>query len=233
MYLLLFISRYYKPSVLALPPSLSPTTVDRVHGLKARVIRALHYLYSPWIERVLHSTVQLDSLDGTTTGHNFISLEGATCLRHWYIKTRQGWSFYWTFYRPMGAPAEHLNAVSLLAAPDVSFNREAGLVVLHAAAPGFVQLSQATGLVLVRVGTSGVTGSMFGGSRGHKLQLLFHDKHYARRPAGGQGGLGPGGGGLSGGGAHWSTAVTLDPVLRVDVLHWWHPAYPTNKWAFD
>jgi len=179
------------------------------------VIRALHILYPPYIERV-RSPVQLDSTERIP---RLVNLQGLTCSRHWYVNVKQSWSFYWTFYRPTTGSTHQSSTDLLLSAPDVTFNREIGSVVLQAASPNFVHLPQVTGLVLVNVTTSGGHhgGGVFGCSRGHKLQLVF-DAQYVRKS-------GPVGRGAGAG----STVVSLDPVLQVDVLHWWHPVYPGNK----
>jgi len=220
-------TRYYNPAV-TLPPLLSPQSITRVHGLRGRVVRALHYLYPPYTAR----TSRLANIESypDLTNHSLVSLdslEGAVCYLQWYVRVKQMWHFYWKFTRPGRFSCHHKRgdkAESLLSAPDVSFNKDAGCVVLQAVCPNFVPVPQVTGQVLVKVITSaghGIAGQGVGAmsyARGHRLQLVFNS-HFVRSKQTRN---------FKSHSSDGSTVASVDPVVQVDVIHWWHPMYPIS-----
>jgi len=221
-------NRHYNPSV-NLPLVLSPQSITRVHGLKGRVVRALHYFYPPYVSRTSR-LVHLDSYPDTVS-HSLVSLEcleSAVCCLQWFVRVKQMWHFYWKFSRPGRFTCRQRKddkQESLLSAPDVSYNKDVGCVVLQAICPNFVPLPQSTGQVLLKVMTSaghGITGqgvTAMSYARGHRLQLVFNT-HFVRikQSQNFKNQLTDG-----------SIVSSVDPVVQIDILHWWHPMYPTTS----
>lgn len=203
-----FWSRLYKrfytstPTV-DLPLFLGPSMLERVHGLKGRVVRSLFYFYLPFQNRLRCMAPFENDPD---------CLEGTRCIRMWYQQIKQTWHFYFKFERthsyrcPIFPSRQASSSVdSLRAEVDALHNPEVQNVVLQVVSPSYVLLPEVVGQVLIKTFVS-VGHEM----RAHKLKLVFNPTSVHANKAV-----------LSSG-----TTINIDPATNIHILHWWDPKYP-------
>lgn len=196
--------RHYK-AVPNLPERLQPECMVRLYGLRACVIRALHYTYPPFVNKLKAVT----TFEGDP--HNLTKRQ---CVLMWYQKCKNQWLFFFKLKhstlvlgRGTGGRTRQPDLLEMLG--DVSANQDEGCRVLQVTCLNFVEIPMVMGLSLCSVS---LTVSQ--GMRHHRLQLVFgsgHMCHTAGRPN------------IA---SLDSSTVVLDPVLNVRVLDWWHPMYP-------
>lgn len=197
-----FFNRFYNPGV-DLPNQLQPSMLDRVHGVKNRVVRALFYFYTPFQNRLRCMAPFENDPD---------LLEGTRCVRMWHQQIKNSWHFYFKFERvtppvcPLFPVRNKFRAVdSLRAEANVLYNREENCTVLQVVSPGFILLSDVVGQILIKTFVS-VGHEM----RSHRLKLVFHTNQVRSTKAV-----------LTNG-----TTITMDPVTNIHILRWWDPKYP-------
>ncbi|XP_050411252.1 putative transmembrane protein 183BP isoform X1 [Patella vulgata] len=190
-------TRFYI-SKIKLPKKLQPVCIERIHGLKANVVRALYHFYPPFIER-LTQTVPFES-----EPH---SLVGQRCLLLWYQPVKNYWNFCFKFVKP-GFLHQGKNTLTsqrdiIDHYDDLSYNTEAGCTILQVTCTHFLSVPIVMGMVLNRVFLT-VSGQ---GMRYHTLRLMFDSRYQHQSMNSG-------------------TALVLDPVINVRVIPWWDPKYP-------
>ncbi|XP_063961029.1 putative transmembrane protein 183BP [Lytechinus pictus] len=189
--------RYLNPNTV-LPPYLKPEGIERTHGLCAFVIRALYFLHEPY-------RLSLNKPCPVGEGHaSPEAIKDYTCLYTW-SSGRMGHHF--THFMKLrlcskeGAVVHKGNSFNKdIFAND---NRRECILRVHCESFQDVPSGMIMGLQLLRASVS-VSANM----RYHKVRLEFGRKD--RR-----------------GFCVKSSVimVVLDPVLKVDVLQWWHPQF--------
>lgn len=192
--------RHYK-TVPKLPERLQPECMVRLYGLRACVIRALHYMYPPFVNKVKAITI----FEGEP--HN---LTRRQCILMWYQKYMNQWLFFFKLKqntlmlgRGTGGKIRQPDLLEML--EDVSANQDEGCKVLQVTCLNYVAIPMVMGLSLCSVSLT-----LSQGVRHHRLQLAFGSGHMCY----------PNITSLD------SITVVLDPVVNVRVLDWWHPLYP-------
>ncbi|XP_028302023.1 transmembrane protein 183A [Gouania willdenowi] len=197
--------RHYRLDI-HLPFRLQPDSIDRMHHLRACVIRSLFHLYEPFSLRVSKIPALPESTPTT--------LLNSKCLLFWLQKvsgTRPEtlWEFNFKFRMQQGHSKN--GCAKSLCAPrqykDVHMNPDADCYVLQITTLNFVFTPVVMGMTL-SLFTINVSTDM----RHHRVRLVFQDSPPHRgRKRGDQSG----------------TQVVLDPVHSVRLMDWWHPQYPS------
>ncbi|KAL0127416.1 hypothetical protein PUN28_005603 [Cardiocondyla obscurior] len=190
---------YYK-FVPNLPERLQPQCM-RLHGLRACVIRALHYCYfiRTW---KIESTSYLQSQE-------LYSLEKRKCILMWHKEVKGRWNFYFKL-KEVSKTRNHLlkrnkqhecKKIEFLdTSEDVAVNPEDDCKVLKVCCLRYSMLPPVIGLVLQRA-----TMKLMPGFREQGLELGF---------------------GTSDIPSTLTSHVTLRNVMGLNVLNWWDPTYP-------
>ncbi|KAJ9578673.1 hypothetical protein L9F63_005097 [Diploptera punctata] len=196
--------RHYK-TVPNLPERLQPECMVRLYGLRACVIRALHYTYPPFVNKLKSVTI----FEGDAH-----MLTKRQCVLVWYKKLKNQWLFCFKLKqsnfvigRGSGGTARQPDLLEML--EDISANQDEGCKVLQVTCQNYVAIPMVMGLTLCSVSLT-----LSQGLQSHRLQLVFGSGHMcymAGRP--------------STSSLDCSTIV-LDPVINMRVLDWWHPMYP-------
>ncbi|XP_067121468.1 transmembrane protein 183 [Centruroides vittatus] len=223
--------RYYTPKS-ELPVHLQPTCIERSYRLRACVICALYYVYSPFVKRL------------SRPGDDTDKIVKSSCIAFWYHQQGEKWQFFFKFLKsrpndlhPFG-PGRNLRKHNHYRHPhwslherrnkyydpaaimdDVNANPEEGCCVLRITCPHYIITSPTVmgcKLVDVRVTTSR-------DMHHRRVQLMFTAANYQsfnRIPmhmfgCSQSGGIGE--------------IVEFDPTESVQILDWWHPQYPSNK----
>ncbi|CAL8339682.1 unnamed protein product [Merluccius merluccius] len=188
-----------------LPLRLQPDCIDRMHCLRACVIRSLFLLYEPFSQRFSMVPMLPES---TPT-----SLLNSKCLLFWVKKvsgTRPEalWEFNFKFLKQQGQSKNgHTNSLRLPRQyEDVHANPDSDCYLLQVSTLNFIFTPVVMGMTLTTF-TINVSTDM----RHHRVRLLFQDSPPRRgRKRAEHGGL----------------QVVLDPVHSVRLMDWWHPQYP-------
>lgn len=191
--------KYYK-NIPNLPVQFKPECLIRKYGIRTSVIRALHFMYTPFIEK----SKQIDM----NKKHPNI-LQNKQCLSHWYIKKNKKWIFYFKFKlnNPLSFHRNKNKTNDLIEIlNDIFVNPEEDCCILEVSSTEFTLIQPVIGHTLTSVSLSLAQGLC-----SYRLQLQFGnhlDKFYSPR------------GGVTG------INVVIDPVKEIRVLNWWHPLYP-------
>nr|CAD7262624.1 unnamed protein product [Timema shepardi] len=194
--------RYYR-SVPNLPERLQPECMVRLYGLRTCVIRALHFMYPPFVNKVKAIT---------TFEEDPHVLTKRQCVLMWSKKCKNQWLFFFKLKqsrfvigRGPAIKAKQPDLLEML--EDVSSNHDEGCKVLQVTCLNYISIPVVLGLTLCSVSLTLSQGLRF-----HRLQLLFGSEHscYTLGSSSSLGG----------------SPVVLDPVVNVRVLDWWHPLYP-------
>lgn len=200
-----------------LPVTLRPECIDRLHGLRSRITRALYFMHTPFQDKIRNNVAFNPDPD---------TLRGACCILMWHQQVKSHWHFFLKFVRanknpcimaskrsdsassPASRKAHHRD--SLLDEADIHYNPEENRVILQIVARNFISLPPSVmGQYLSKASVS-----VGHGMRYHKLKMLFSPQPYM----------------LSGGDRHGlaggCTHVVMDPVINAYVLNWWDPKYP-------
>ncbi|KAK6641372.1 hypothetical protein RUM44_013081 [Polyplax serrata] len=188
--------RYYK-WVPNLPQQFLPECMVRRYGLRAHVIRALHFMYPPFIAK-LKSQVLFEGDPHLLTKR--------LCVLAWCQKIKNYWLFYFKL-KQTGLPKSRRGDTAGLRKPgllelleDITANVDDNCKVLKVTCLNYIILPMLSGQVLSSVSLNVGQGMTY-----HKLQLNF--------------GTGPC--------PNMSTqAMILEPVVNVQILDWWHPSFP-------
>ena len=198
----------YPPGDIALPENLQPEFLNKIHGLRTRVIRTLFYTYPPCVQRVQKVLPFEDPPEG---------IVGAKCILMWYQQVKGLWYFNFKFMKNSlekykchlaVRPSKHKGRYSLdRFATDICDNPEDGLVVLQVVCRSFIPVPPVVmGMTLCKTSISVGHGMM-----NHKLKMIFTSQESSiGKPVA-----------LAGG-----TTFSMDPVLNYRVLNWWEPKYP-------
>lgn len=185
-----------------LPEQLQPECLVRKYSLRTSVIRALYFMYTPFIDRI--KAKQEQHPDKVTKRE---------CILMWHEKKKSHWFYYFKMKERNTNVLPHTRRKVEKHRPDlleilddVSANQDEYCQVLQVTCKDFIPVPPVLGLTLTSV--------MFTLSSGfihHKLQLGFNTgvQSCLRTTDGGTG-----------------VSVILDPVINVKVLDWWHPLYP-------
>ncbi|CAH0558729.1 unnamed protein product [Brassicogethes aeneus] len=184
-----------------LPELLQPECLVRKYSLRTSVIRSLHYMYIPFINRMKNIS---DSHPDKVTKRE--------CILMWHEKKKQNW-FYYFKMKEKPLLSLHSRRTSEMYQPDlleilddIYANQDENCQILQITCKHFIPVQPVLGLTLTSVHFSLSSGFLH-----YKLQLGFSSgiQSYTKTTDG-------------------STDVTviLDPVINVKVLDWWHPLYP-------
>ena len=184
--------------------------MERVHGLRSRVIRYLFHVHPVFVERFrTHVPFERDP----------DILHGCSCSLMWYHKQRTKWLFHFKFLKPnqskcsliSGKGAQSKN-YRLSADDDIHVNDQEGSYIMQVICPDFVSLPSTMGLVLTKAAIS-----VSQGMRHHKVRLHFDQTFSVDDSSRGSSDI----------------SLVIDPVLNLYVLPWWHPRYtellPSNN----
>ncbi|XP_071511923.1 transmembrane protein 183-like [Diadema antillarum] len=187
-----------------LPSYLRPSSVKRVAGLRATVIKALYHTHEPY-------KTALNNL--SPVGDGKYSPEAATnytCLYTWWSRGRLGGHFtHFLKMRDCAKPCKIPAGTMGHSQPALHENPDGRdcIMRIHCASFQDVPLARIMGLQLVR--SSVCVGADM---RYHRLKLVFG--RLDRRGTGVPSSL---------------VTVSLDPVIRMEVLHWWHPQFSESS----
>ncbi|XP_021936497.1 transmembrane protein 183 isoform X2 [Zootermopsis nevadensis] len=196
--------RHYKTTP-NLPERLQPECMVRLYGLRACVIRALHYTYPPFVNKLKAVT----TFEGEP--HDLIKRQ---CTLMWHQKCLFHWQFFFKFKqsslvlgRGTGRRAQKPDLLEML--EDVSANQDEGCKVLQVTCLNYVAIPMVMGLSLCSVSLT-----MSQGMRHYRLQMSFGSGHMCYTV------------GKPNISSLDCSTVVLDPVVNIRVLDWWHPMYP-------
>ncbi|XP_059175552.1 putative transmembrane protein 183BP isoform X2 [Physella acuta] len=189
--------RYYSKGKEGLPDAVKPHSMEKLHGLRARVIRAMFYLYPPLI-----STVQIK---GPMEDEPY-SLKGHRCLLAWHQPAPKGWLFCFKFQKPSfqsltSRPSSKIDLYHGF--NDLFYNPEEGCSVLQVTCCHFASISTVMGLLLNQVYITLSTGFHH-----HRLRLHFDSRITTNNHAASE------------------MVVVLDDVISIKLVQWWYPGYP-------
>ncbi|XP_064634610.1 putative transmembrane protein 183BP isoform X2 [Lineus longissimus] len=206
--------RHYDSS-LKLPPQLERTSMERLQGLRARVIRALQVMHPPFIERYRAL--------GQPFEDDIYGVEGYRCTAMWYKKIKNYWNFCFRLKRAtsqcdllaqiskngnQNSPGRGLNRHDLINGfNNIHDNQEEGCCIMKVTCKDYVSFPVIMGMVLNKVYLN-VSQNM----RFHRLRLVF-DTHRVKDIKQ----------------CCTGTTVVLDPVLNAKILQWWDPHFPTSE----
>lgn len=193
-----------------LPLRLQPDSVDKMHCLRARVIRSLFHLYEPFDLRVS----KIPALPESTP----TALVNSKCLLFWVRKvtgTRSEalWEFNFKFVKEevRGKNGCTKSLRRPIQYEDVHANPDSDCYILQVTTLNFIFTPVVMGMTLTLF-TINVSTDM----RHHRVRLVFQDSPLHRgKKRGDQGG----------------TQVVLDPVQSVKLMDWWHPQYPSSPYT--
>nr|XP_012154558.1 PREDICTED: transmembrane protein 183-like isoform X2 [Megachile rotundata] len=190
---------YYK-FIPGLPERLQPHCMVRTHGLRACVIRTLHYTYF-----ALKREVDDISYLRQDEPHSLVKRR---CCLMWHKEGKMRWYFYFKLKeipKSTGSlkrkPQMNVKKTDFLEMlEDVAVNPEEGCKVLRVTCLKYSMLPPVIGLVL-----QSVSMTLMPGFKDHRLQLGF---------------------GTSDIPSTLTNQVILNDVVNCQILDWWHPLYP-------
>ncbi|RUS76769.1 hypothetical protein EGW08_015476, partial [Elysia chlorotica] len=144
-------ARYYKDK-LGLADYAKPTSMERLHGLRARVIRSLFVLH-PKLSTWVQSKGPMEDEPHSLKGHR--------CLVMWHQPGPKGWQFCFKFQKPALEPLSSRLASKLdvyHGFNDLHYNPEEGCSVLQVTCCHFSSDAAVMGLLLTQVYVTLSTG---------------------------------------------------------------------------
>ena len=199
-YIISFIYRFYRDSK-ELPVELKRENLECIHGLRARVVKTLFYLYPPLVSRS-HTSVPFENEPHILIGHR--------CLLTWHKRVKNVWTFCFKFRKGDQLDRDSNSRRGMMSKEfkawhqDLFYNPDNYCRILEVTCSNFNSIPVVMGLILNKVYLN--LGSSM---RYHKLRLIF-DTHLKMTGAKNETGM---------------FEVVLDPVLEVRVYPWWHPKY--------
>lgn len=185
-----------------LPADLKPHSIERIHGLRARCIRALYFL-SPVLSERVQPKGPFDA-----DPHSLI---GYRCLLVWHQPSQGKWHFCFKLQKP----SLHLQTCNTRPAyledirkgyNNLFYNPEEGCCVLQVTSSHFASTSpHVMGQLL-----SAVHMSLSHGFRHQRLRLSFDSTRVSETQS-------P---------VSHDLECVLDPAMAVRIYHWWDPNYP-------
>ncbi|XP_059723958.1 transmembrane protein 183A isoform X2 [Haemorhous mexicanus] len=193
-----------------LPLRLRPESMEKLHCLRACVIRSLFHMYEPFAARLSRNPAIPDSTPST--------LKNSRCLLFWCKKivgNRQEamWEFNFKFKKQ--SPRFKSKCCKGLQPPiqyeEVHTNPDQDCCLLQITTFNFIFVPIVMGMTFTLFSIS-VSTDM----RHHRVRLVFQDTpvRNGKKPRMEQG-----------------VQVVLDPVHSVRLLDWWHPQYPFSPKA--
>ncbi|KAM6333276.1 transmembrane protein 183A isoform 1-T1 [Alca torda] len=193
-----------------LPLRLRPESMEKLHCLRACVIRSLYHMYEPFASRVSRNPAIPDSTPST--------LKNSRCLLFWCKKiegNRQEvmWEFNFKFKKQ--SPRFKSKCCKGLQPPiqyeEVHTNPDQDCCLLQITTFNFIFVPIVMGMTFTLF-TINVSTDM----RHHRVRLVFQDApiRNGKKPRLEQG-----------------VQVVLDPAHSVRLLDWWHPQYPFSPKA--
>ncbi|GAB1608622.1 transmembrane protein 183-like [Argonauta hians] len=186
-----------------LPRNLMPFNLECVHGLRARVIRSLHYTYPPLLNKTIKFSV--DNIPN--------HLEGQRCILFWQTQMpdNQTWNFYFKFKKDSSLSSRLNHSTKrndlLNGYNDMFHNPENDCTVLLIICKNYTFVPVVMGYVLKKLSVS-VSSSLCA----HRMKLSFHSHLFSNSNC--RGGSG-------------EELITLDPVISWQCMAWWHRNYPS------
>ncbi|XP_057702855.1 transmembrane protein 183A isoform X1 [Corythoichthys intestinalis] len=191
-----------------LPLRLQPDRIDRMCGLRARVIRSLFHMYEPFVSRV-SAIPTLPEATPTTLLNSKCVLFGVKKVAG--TRPEGLWEFSFKFVKQQGNPRN--GCAKSLPVPkqyeDVHTNSDSDCYMLQVSTFNFIFTPVVMGMTLTLF-TINVSTDM----RHHRVRLVFQDSPVRRGKKRGD---------------HVGTQVVLDPVHSVRLVDWWHPHYPSTS----
>ncbi|XP_015118281.1 transmembrane protein 183 isoform X2 [Diachasma alloeum] len=191
--------RFYK-NTGNLPERLTPACMVRPYGLRACVIRTLHFTYFSSADRIGQNPYS-----GQEEPHSLIKRR---CCLMWHKKGETRWYFYFKLKEMNTSRAvkkritwdddQRSDLTEML--EDVSINSEEGCRILRVACLKYSMVPLVIGLILQTVKLD-----LSPGFDHHRLQLSFGTSFIPKTP---------------------TQVVVLSGVVDCKVLDWWHPCYP-------
>ncbi|XP_011311828.1 transmembrane protein 183B [Fopius arisanus] len=188
--------RFYK-NTGSLPERLTPACMVRPYGLRACVIRTLHFTY--------FSSIGRNTYSGQEEPHSLVKRQ---CSLMWNKKGETRWYFYFklkeinnsrvTKPKIHWADDQRSDITEML--EDVSVNSEKGCRILRVTCLKYSLVPLVIGLVLQTVKLD-----LSPSFDHHRLQLSFGTSFIPKIP---------------------TQVVILSGVVDCKVLDWWHPCYP-------
>ncbi|KAJ8299805.1 hypothetical protein KUTeg_023865 [Tegillarca granosa] len=188
-----------------LPDDLQPCTLERIHGLRQRVIRSLFYVHSPLVERI-KTTIPFENEP--------YHLIGQRCILHWHEKVKNKWVFNFKFKNETITSernyiVERKRHYDLFRGHnDLFYNPLNGCCMLQVVCHNFINIPPILGLLL-----SQIYLKVGHGMRYHCLKLVFNSSVNS-------GNLSANRYGVSG-----DVVVMIDPAINLKVFPWWNPQY--------
>ncbi|KAG6799863.1 transmembrane protein [Apis mellifera caucasica] len=191
---------YYK-FVPGLPERLQPQCMVRTHGLRACVIRTLHYTYF-----ALKRKVDDVSYLRQDEPHSLIKRQ---CCLMWHKEGKMRWYFYFKLKelskttnnllkQKKNTNGKKTDFIEML--EDVAVNIEEGCKILRVTCLKYSMLPPVIGLIL-----QSVSMTLMPGFKDHRLQLGFGTSDIPNT---------------------LTNQVILNEVVNYQILDWWHPTYP-------
>lgn len=194
--------RYYKTTP-NMPEQLQPQCLLRFYGVRTSVIRALHFMYTPFTEKLIAVT--------TFEQHPDILIK-RQCVTMWHESKNKQWLYYFklkenlAFYTHNNSYSNGRKLDLLEMLEDISANPDENCRILLVTCKDFISLPIILGYTLTSVSLN-----LSQGLHHHRLQLGFSSSmHSTPSVIGGKD----------------NPIVHLDPVINIRILDWWHPLYP-------
>ncbi|CAL1540897.1 unnamed protein product [Lymnaea stagnalis] len=189
--------RYYYKGKEGLPEHVKPHSMEKLHGLRARVIRSMFFLYQPLVSRV-QSRGPMEDEPHVLKGHR--------CLLAWHQPATKGWLFCFKFQKPSfqsltSRPSNKLDVYH--GYNDLFYNPEGGCSVLQVTCCHFASVASVMGLLLNQIYVT-----LSAGFRHHRLRLHFDSRIISSNQSSSE------------------MVVVLDDVISIKLLQWWYPGYP-------
>lgn len=191
---------YYR-FVPDLPERLKPHCMVRMHGLRACVIRTLHYTYFS-LRREMDNASHLRQ----EPPHSLVKRQ---CCSMWHKQGKQRWYFFFKLREipkrgnsslRTGPTSNRGKRKFLETVEEVAINPEERSKVLRVTCLKYSMLPPVIGLVLQKV-----TMTLMPGFKYHKIQLGFGTSAVPNTV---------------------TSNVILNDVIDYKTLDWWHPCYP-------
>ncbi|XP_043265327.1 transmembrane protein 183 isoform X2 [Colletes gigas] len=189
---------YYR-FIPGLPERLQPHCMVHMHGLRASVIRTLHYTYFV-LNRKVNDVFYLQQDEP----HSLVKRK---CCSMWHKEGKLRWYFYFKLKQVPNSSRNTLKEKRksktrdfLEILEDVTANPEEDCKVLRVICLKYSMLPLVIGLIL-----QSVTMTLMPGFKEHRLQLGFGTSNIA---------------------SSLTNQVILNSVVNCQVLDWWHPLYP-------
>ncbi|CAL7940904.1 unnamed protein product [Xylocopa violacea] len=190
---------YYR-FVPGLPERLQPQCMVRTHGLRACVIRTLHYTYFA-LKR------EIDDMSYLRQDEPHSLIKRRCCLM-WHKEGKMRWYFY---FKLKELPKTNRNQLKqqmknkkttdfLEMLEDINVNPEEGCKILRVTCLKYSMLPPVTGLIL-----QSVSMTLMPGFKDHRIQLGFGTSDVPHT---------------------LTNQVILNDVIHCQILDWWHPTYP-------